>query len=216
MTNLSVTQNTKQLIIQNGVLHSSSDFSNEIILDDENIIITPSQNSKIVLYFINNAEESIAQNIQVNFTEQNAEVSIFGLYQARNTHSFNIKTVMNHAVANCVSRQLWKGVMYDSAKVAFEGKIIVAPDAQKTEAHLTNKNLLLSKDAEVSTRPFLEIDANDVKCSHGATVGCLDNEAIFYLRSRGISENEARELLIEGFVNEILDSTPFLKRGFDA
>ncbi|MCX7125664.1 MAG: SufD family Fe-S cluster assembly protein [Gammaproteobacteria bacterium] len=199
--NLPTPQN---VIIINGVLHTSSDSSPDIIIQENNIIIEPKKNSKITLYIINN-ENSCKQNITVNFREQHAEVSLFGLYQGHDKNTLEITTKMNHLVPHCTSRQLWKGVMGDSSKASFEGKIIVAKDAQKTEAHLSNKNLLLSKTAEVSTRPFLEIDANDVKCSHGATVGYLDLDAIFYLRSRGIAENDARDLLIEAFVNEILD-----------
>ncbi len=201
-------QTSKKMIIQNGVLHISSTTSSEIIIQDNNITINPLSHSKIILCIINNTA-SCTQNITVNFQEQHAEVCVFGLYQGCDKQTLSVITTMNHAVPHCTSRQLWKGVLRDAAKASFEGKIIVAKHAQKTAAHLSNKNLLLSKTAEVSTRPFLEIDANDVQCTHGATVGCLDQDAIFYLRSRGIAEQDARELLIDAFVNEILELTPF-------
>ncbi|OGT44562.1 MAG: hypothetical protein A3E82_01565 [Gammaproteobacteria bacterium RIFCSPHIGHO2_12_FULL_38_11] len=211
-TIMKTAQTPQNLIIINGELHAFSDSSNEITIQDNNIIISPQQNSKINLYIIDDSEKSIKQDIEVNFQEKNAEISLFGLYQGRDIQTLDIKTVINHTVSNCISRQLWKGVLHDSSKASFEGKIIVARNAQKTEAHLLNKNLLLSKTAEVTTRPFLEIDANDVKCSHGATVGCLDENALFYLRARGITENDARNLLIEGFVNEIINSTEALAK----
>lgn len=143
--------------------------------------------------------------IDVDFNHANAIVNIFGLYQMRAQQSIEIKTTVNHHVPHCTSKQLWKGVLNDSAKAIFQGKIIVSPDAQKTNAQLSNKNLLLSNAAEINTKPILEIYANDVKCSHGATVGCLDDNALFYLRARGIDENSAREMLIDAFASEILD-----------
>ena len=133
---------------------------------------------------------------------------IYGLYQMQDKQSLKIHTTMNHIVPHCTSRQVWKGILADGAKADFEGKIVVAKDAQKTSAHLSNKNLLLSNTAEVSTKPFLEIYADDVQCSHGATVGCLDPNALFYLQSRGIPESEARALLIEAFADEILSELP--------
>ena len=203
---MSVSENTQvrqTATIINGQLNSPTDLSNQINIHENNITISPLKNSTIILYLIN--ENSIKQNITVNFLEQHAEVNIFGLYRGHETQLLEITTKINHNVPHCTSRQLWKGVLTDSAKANFEGHINVAPHAQKTIAHLSNKNLLLSSTSEVFTRPFLEINANDVQCTHGATVGCLDNDAIFYLRSRGLSEQAARELLIEAFANEILD-----------
>ena len=196
MTVLPENKNSKQIIIHNGELRTPYDGS-EIIIEENHITINPAKNSDIVLSIIN--EQSIQQTVTVNFFEENASVAVYGLYDLRDQHKVEITTLMNHAVPHCTSNQLWKGVMDGQSKALFEGKIIVAPHAQKTVANLSNKNLLLSKTAEVSTRPFLEIDANDVQCSHGATVGCLDPNAIFYLRSRGILECEARGMLIEAF-----------------
>jgi Fe-S cluster assembly protein SufD len=169
--------------------------------------IHPESDSMTTVYVVlseSNAKKNYT--FEVDFHEPNAAVSILGLYQLRENKAIEIKTRMNHHVPHCTSHQLWKGVLDDSAKVSFEGKIHVAPQAQKTNAQLSNKNLLLSSGAEVNTKPILEIYADDVKCSHGATVGCLDENAIFYLRSRGIPEDAARALLIESFANEILDA----------
>ena len=190
------------VIIENGQLRSPSDF---ITVDNNNITLSPLRDSQIDLCVINDDNQSRTQNIHVNFHEPHASVRIFGLYVAKNHATIDIKTKMNHVVPHCKSEQLWKGVLHDDAKATFEGNIVVAPHAQKTIAHLQNKNLLLSKNAEIHTRPFLEINANDVQCTHGATVGFLDAQALFYLRSRGIPEQEARQVLIDAFVREILD-----------
>jgi Fe-S cluster assembly protein SufD len=103
---------------------------------------------------------------------------------------------------------MYKGILADRARGVFNGKIIVRPDAQKTDAKQTNRALLLSEDAQVNTKPQLEIFANDVKCTHGATVGQLDDEAVFYLRSRGLGDAEARHLLIRAFAADVLSRVP--------
>src|SRR3989338_2288976 len=182
--------------------------SNIIVREKDNMInflIEPEKNSSSTIYF--SIPENITDKkftININFNYENASVDIFGLYQIKNKQSVEIKTEINHFVPHCNSKQIWRGVLHDFAKANFEGKIIVAKDAQKTDAQLSNKNLLLSKSAEINTKPILEIYADDVKCSHGATVGFLDNEALFYLRSRGISENTAHEILVQGFINEVI------------
>ncbi|HEX2395781.1 MAG TPA: SufD family Fe-S cluster assembly protein, partial [Bacteroidales bacterium] len=121
--------------------------------------------------------------------------------------------LMDHASPNCTSNQLFKGILDDEATGSFNGKILVRQDAQKIQAYQKNNNILLSSTARMNTKPHLEIYADDVKCSHGATVGQLDSEALFYIRSRGISEDEARHLLMYAFANEIVSriSVPILK-----
>lgn len=196
----------KNIVIANGKSHSPEIFSNQITVQDNTITITPRSQTPMNVYVINNNNQSLRQNIVVNFNTPHTEVNIFGLYQAHDKENMNITTTINHNVPHCTSRQLWKGVLYDSTTASFEGNIFVATHAQKTVAHLQNKNLLLSNKAQVSARPFLEINANDVQCTHGATVGFLDQDALFYLRSRGITETAAHEILIEAFVNEILEA----------
>jgi Fe-S cluster assembly protein SufD len=112
---------------------------------------------------------------------------------------------VDHAVPRCESRQLFKGVLDGTARAVFNGRIIVRPNAQKTDATQTNKHLLLSDGVEVDSKPQLEIFADDVKCTHGAAEGQLAPEAIFYLRSRGLDEATARRLLTLGFVREVVD-----------
>src|SRR5204862_1622533 len=114
-------------------------------------------------------------------------------------------TALRHAKPPCDSREVYKGILSDHARAIFNGKIIVRPDAQKTDAKQTNKALLLSEDAQINTKPQLEIFANDVKCTHGAAVGQMDDEAIFYLRARGLGLEEARSLLIHAFAGDVLN-----------
>lgn len=208
LSNFNVIENTYDIVIMNGELHSPHDYSTRIDIQNDSraIIIAPRANDIINLYCIHCSEESIEQTIIANFYEPNAQVNILGLYQGDDKQVFKITTQMNHATPHCTSKQIWKGVLKGHAKAVFDAKIIVQPQAQKTVAHLSNRNLLLSKTAEINTKPALEIYADDVKCSHGATIGCLDENALFYLRSRGISDSNARELLVQAFVNEIIDA----------
>ena len=114
-------------------------------------------------------------------------------------------TRLDHAVPHCPSHELFKGVLADKSSAVFNGKIIVRQIAQKTDSKQSNMTLLLSDDATINTKPQLEIFADDVRCTHGATIGRLEDEAMFYLRSRGIPQNEARSLLIYAFASDVLD-----------
>jgi Fe-S cluster assembly protein SufD len=114
------------------------------------------------------------------------------------------RVFVEHAVPDCTSNELFKGILDDEASAVFNGHVMVQRDAQRTNAYQQNRNILLTDKATVNTRPFLEIYADDVKCSHGATVGQLDNEALFYLRSRGICMASARLLLMYAFAAEVI------------
>ena len=113
-------------------------------------------------------------------------------------------TSIDHAVAHCTSHELYKGILAGHARAVFNGRILVREDAQKTDAKQTNRALLLSDDAQVNSNPQLEIFADDVKCTHGAAVGQLDEEALFYLQARGLTPFEARDLLLHAFAGEVL------------
>ncbi len=134
---------------------------------------------------------------------EGAECALNGLYAADGARHVDHHTTIDHAVPRCSSREMYKGILAGSARAVFNGRIIVRPDAQKTDARQTNRNLLLSDEALIFTRPQLEIFANDVKCTHGATVGQLDPDVMFYLRSRGIGPGDARNLLIRAFSAEV-------------
>jgi Fe-S cluster assembly protein SufD len=146
----------------------------------------------------------VRNEVRVAFAGEHAEATVNGLYRASGKQHVDNHTVIDHAVPNCASHELYKGILDGQAKGVFNGKIFVRLDAQKTDAKQTNQTLLLSDDATINTKPQLEIFADDVKCTHGATVGQLDDEALFYLRSRGLSKEEARRLLIYAFANDVV------------
>lgn len=136
---------------------------------------------------------------------ENAETNLNGLFLCDEKQHVANYVLMDHASAHCTSNQLFKGILDHDATGSFNGKILVRKDAQKIQAYQKNNNILLSGTARMNTKPHLEIYADDVKCSHGATVGQLDSDAMFYIRSRGIGIEEARQLLMYAFANDIVE-----------
>jgi Fe-S cluster assembly protein SufD len=136
---------------------------------------------------------------------QGTEATINGLYIVTGNQHVDNHTAIDHAMPHATSHELYKGILDGRAQAVFNGKIIVRKDAQKTDSKQTNKNLVLSDEAVINTKPELQIWADDVRCTHGATIGQLDAEMMFYLRSRGIGANEARSLLIYAFAQDIVD-----------
>ena len=147
-------------------------------------------------------------DIGVLLNGERAEASLDGLYLGDGSQQADTHLTVRHASPNCKSYQLYKGILADRAKAVFNGRIVVDQDAQKTDAKQSNRNLLLSEDAVINSNPQLEIFADDVRCTHGSTIGRLDEEAIFYLRSRGIGHDEARSLLTLAFAGEIIERIP--------
>ena len=143
---------------------------------------------------------------RVRLAGEGARSILNGLYLADGQQFLDHHIFVDHQVPECQGRQLFKGILVGRSHGVFSGKVLVRQDAQKTDAKQTNKNLLLSDEAKIDTQPQLEILADDVKCSHGATVGQLDEDSIFYLKSRGIGERKAGQMLAEGFVKELTDS----------
>jgi Fe-S cluster assembly protein SufD len=138
-----------------------------------------------------------------------AECELNGLYLgSQNQHLDNL-TRINHLESHGISREFYKGILNDKAKGVFQGRIVVAENAQKIDSQMNNRNLLLSNEAEIDTKPQLEIYADDVKCAHGVTVGQLDEKSIFYLQSRGIDEATAKHILTFAFANEMVDRVTF-------
>ena len=135
---------------------------------------------------------------------EGAHATLDGVYLADGTDLVDNHTSIDHAVAHCTSHELYKGILGGQAKAVFNGRILVRPDAQKTDAKQTNRALLLSDDAQINSNPQLEIFADDVKCTHGAAVGQLDEEALFYLQARGLTPAQARDLLLHAFAGEVL------------
>jgi Fe-S cluster assembly protein SufD len=136
---------------------------------------------------------------------EGARCDLFGLNLTHEAQHVDNHTTLDHAQPHCDSRELYKSILDGRSRSVFSGRIVVRPGAQKTDAKQSNPNLLLSRDALAHTRPQLEIYADDVKCTHGATIGRLDEDALFYLRSRGVEKTEARDLLIHAFAGEVLE-----------
>jgi Fe-S cluster assembly protein SufD len=146
----------------------------------------------------------VRNDVNVVLDAEGCECTLNGLYLAGGRQHIDNHTRIDHAKPRCASHELYKGILDGQAHGVFNGKIYVHQDAQKTDAKQTNKTLLLSADAVINTKPQLEIYADDVKCTHGATIGQLDEEAVFYLRSRGVGREEARRLLTYAFANDIV------------
>ena len=144
--------------------------------------------------------------LDVKLAGEGAEANIYGAYVCGGDEKVNIAVDMHHDLPHCNSRQLFKGIAGGKSRVDFYGKIIVAKDAQRTEAYQENHNILLSDDAKVDTKPQLEIYADDVKCSHGATIGRLNEEEQFYMRSRGITLEDAKVLQMISFIAPVLEN----------
>lgn len=136
---------------------------------------------------------------------EGASVVLDGLFVGTGTQHLDSRTIIDHVKPHCESFELYKGILDQNARGVFDGKIIVRPDAQKTVSRQVNRNLLLSETAVVDSKPTLEIHNDDVKCNHGSTIGQIEPEPLFYLRSRGIGEDEARNLLVYAFASELVD-----------
>ncbi len=159
--------------------------------------------------FVLSTGARLARNeIRVLLDGPGADCTLNGIALVRGRQHCDNTTDVDHAKGQCRSSQLYKNVLDDRARSVFQGRIHVAPDAQKTDAHQMNRNLLLSRNAQADSKPELIIHADDVKCSHGATVGDLDQDAIFYLQSRGIDAITARNLMVRGFAADMIDELP--------
>lgn len=147
----------------------------------------------------------VRNDVAVVLDGEGGDYTLNGLYLVDGRRLIDNHTTIDHAKPHCSSHEMYKGILSGHARAVFNGKIIVRPDAQKTDAKQTNKALLLSDDAQINTKPQLEIFANDVKCTHGAAVGQLDEDAIFYLQARGLDLQQARDMLIHAFAGDVLN-----------
>ncbi|WP_150301564.1 Fe-S cluster assembly protein SufD [Pseudomonas profundi] len=145
---------------------------------------------------------------QVNHRGEGAHLELHGVYLPRNKQLIDYHTNVEHCVPHCTTNEVFRGIIGDSAKAVFNGRIHIHPQAQKTLAELSNKNLLTSPNAEIYTKPELEIYADDVRCAHGATISQLNETSLFYLQSRGVERAEAISMLSFGFINELLTQVP--------
>lgn len=186
------------------VLDSGSEcvWIDETAGDFQAVRATLKRDSKMKAVLLGN---HLRSSIRMELTEENSEANLFGLTRLEGTEESHIHAHIEHISPNTRSRQHVKSVLKDKSRFSFEGKIYVRPEAQKTESYQLNNNLILSDEAVANAKPNLEIFADDVKASHGATTGKLDEEELFYLRTRGLDLKLAQEWLIEGFCKEILD-----------
>ncbi|MDT8324648.1 MAG: Fe-S cluster assembly protein SufD [Bacteroidota bacterium] len=159
----------------------------------------------------------LRNNLHTVLADEHAECTVNGVYIPMDAQHMDHHTVIDHAMPNGNSHELYKGILLDASRAVFSGRIIVRVDAQKTDARQSNNNLLLSNDAQIDTKPQLEIWADDVKCTHGATIGRIDENALFYLRSRGIPEQRAKNILSYAFASELLSHVqlPALREHLD-
>src|SRR5205085_714637 len=170
-----------------------------------NTQIQQGRGSNFKSHYIGFGGALVRNEARVLFTDEGSEATINGLYVAAGRQHVDNHTVIDHAKAHCASHELYKGILDGKAHGVFNGKIFVRQDAQKTDAKQTNQTLLLSEGAVINTKPQLEIFADDAKCTHGATVGQLAADALFYLRTRGIGLDQARALLTYAFANDVIE-----------
>jgi len=147
----------------------------------------------------------VRDDVHVTFAGEGGEATLDGLFTVSGTQVVDHHTLLDHAAARCTSREQYKGILAGAGHGIFNGAVLIRPDAQKSDSNQRNSNLLLSNDATIDTKPELQIYADDVKCGHGATVGRLDDDALFYLRARGIGADEARAMLVRAFAGEVVD-----------
>lgn len=141
--------------------------------------------------------------LEVKIASKSAHVSIFGLFIGKNKDDFKLRTIQHHSEGQNFSNLLIKGVFFDESRFIYEGLIRIDKNSQKTHAYQKNQNLIIGKNSFVDSRPFLEILANDVFCTHGSTTGQLNKGQLYYLETRGLPQKKAQQLLIEGFVNDL-------------
>lgn len=184
------------------LIENQHNFVNQIISS----FIEQHAHSNVLSNFITLHNGLTRNNTYVNLLGEHCENHLYGMALTDKRQHVDNYTNVNHMVPNCVSNEFFKYVLDDYSTGAFRGRIYVAKDAQKTEAYQTNKNICMTPDAKMHTKPQLEIYADDVKCSHGATVGQLNEDALFYMRSRGIPESEARLLLMFAFTHDVVEN----------
>jgi len=223
-----VNQNAKLQVVENyTTIGSMESFTNEvieIIVDTnaiveyykiQNDVVTASQvgtthirqigKSYVHTFTVSLNGGTIRNNTDIIMEAAGNEAHMYGLYLLNGKTHVDNHTLVDNTKPNCFSNELYKGIVDDQATGVFSGKIFVRPDAQKTNAYQSNKNILLSDDASVNTKPQLEIFADDVKCSHGCTIGQLDDEALFYLQARGISKDLAQSMLLQAFAADVVE-----------
>ncbi len=178
-------------------------------LEIGNTIVNQARNSVFSNYVFTLGGGMVRNNLTININDEGCEANMYGLYLVGAKTHIDNHTVVDHKAPHSFSNEFYKGILADQSKGVFNGKIFVREGAQKTNAFQSNNNILLSDDAVINTKPQLEIWADDVKCSHGCTTGQLDEEALFYLRARGIERKKAMDLLLDAFASEVVEKVNF-------
>ncbi len=183
-------------------------FKSELLKENHNSFssmeIEQKKDSSYTNFYFTNGGKYTRNEIRVDLNEEGAETTLNGIYLLKDKYHNDNSTLINHFSPNTKSKQLYKGILDDSSHAIFDGKIIVHPDAQQVSSEQLNQNLVLNDKARIESKPQLEIGADDVKCSHGTTIGQLDSRQIFYFQSRGFSKERAVEILSKAFINEML------------
>ena len=153
------------------------------------------------IFFIHNYSGAV----DISIKTEKAKVYIYGMYIGKKNDNFTLNTIQHHKIGNSVSDLLIKGIFFDESKFHYEGLIRIDKKAQKSNAYQKNQNLVMSKEVFVDSRPYLEILANDVRCTHGSTTGQPDKDQIYFAKTRGLTEEEAQKMLLEGFISDIFN-----------
>lgn len=197
---------TEVVVGQNGVLsHTLIERENARSFNVSTLRVQQGRSSSVASHSVLLGGALVRNNVHPVMAGEGCDCLINGLYMATGRQHMDNYMKVEHASAHCGSRQFYHGILDGQSRAVFHGRIIVHKDAQKTDAKQTNRNLLLSEDAQIDTKPQLEIYADDVKCTHGATIGQINEDAVFYLRSRGIGKDAARALLLFAFAEESLE-----------
>jgi Fe-S cluster assembly protein SufD len=201
-----------EAVVQAGahLFHYKLGLENERAAHVGRMVVNHERDSRLTSLAVTLGGALHRNDLDVTMDGPSCEVSLNGLYMGRGEQVVDNHTSIRHVHPSCASREVYVGVLDGQAHGIFNGKVFVTPEAQKTDGKQTNRNLLLSDRARIDTKPQLEIFADDVRCTHGATVGRLDESGVFYLRSRGISEVLARKLLTYAFAAEVLEEIPFV------
>jgi len=202
-----LTNSVTELVLEDGAALEHCKFQNESLnaFHLATIHAKLGRNSNFIAHSIATGARLSRNNIRTHLGAEGVECVLNGLYLTRDEQLADHHMIVEHAQPHCNSHEYYNGILDGRSKGVFHGRILVRQPAQKTDAKQTNKNLLLSDDATVDTKPQLEIYADDVKCTHGATIGQLNDESIFYLRTRGIGFDRAKHMLIHAFAGEIID-----------
>jgi len=178
----------------------------------ESVHVNQKSNSRFHINTITRDCGWVRNNLNIVVDGENCETNLYSVYTPRETQHVDNHTVVDHLRPHCESNELYKGIIYDKGTGVFNGKVFVRQAAQKTNAFQQNANIIMSNDGTMNSKPELEIYADDVKCSHGSTTGQFDEEAIFYLKARGLSDNTAREMLVEAFTGEVMEAVKCLPK----